>query len=73
VRGAGDVELEGTFDVVVQTAQRSADGDFIAALEASGRTQFVAEGDCVAPRNIYHAMREGFDAADRLAAALGNG
>jgi hypothetical protein len=73
VRGAGEVKIGGTFDFVVQTAQRSADGDFIAALESSGRTKFAAAGDCVAPRNIYHAVRGGFDAADRLAAAMANG
>lgn len=70
VRGAGAVVIEGQFDFVVQTAQRSADGEFIAALESSGRIRFAAAGDCVAPRNIYHAVREGFDAADRLAAML---
>ena len=71
VRGAGEVELDAAFDFVVQTVQRSADSDLIAALESAGSTKFAAAGDCVAPRNIYHAIREGFDAADRLAAALG--
>lgn len=70
VRGAGAVNLEAPFDFVVQTVQRDANSDLISALEAADSTKFAAAGDCVAPRNIYHAIREGFDAADRLAAAL---
>ncbi len=71
VRGAGEVKLDSAFDFVVQTVQRSANSDLIAALDSAGGTKFAAAGDCVAPRNIYNAIREGFDAADRLAAALG--
>ena len=71
VRGAGEVALDAAFAFVVQTVQRSADSDLIAALESAGGIKFAAAGDCVAPRNIYHAIREGFDAADRLAIALG--
>jgi 2,4-dienoyl-CoA reductase-like NADH-dependent reductase (Old Yellow Enzyme family)/NADPH-dependent 2,4-dienoyl-CoA reductase/sulfur reductase-like enzyme len=69
-RGAGEVALDGTFDFVVQTLQRSANSDLISVLETAGNIKFAAGGDCVAPRNIFHAVREGFDAADRLAAAL---
>jgi hypothetical protein len=58
------------FDFVGHPVERSANSEFIAALEAAGNVKFVAAGDCVAPRNIFHAVREGFDAADRLAAAL---
>ena len=71
VRGAGEVKLDSAFDFVVQTVQRSANSDLIVALESAGSTKFASAGDCVAPRNIYNAIREGFDAADRLAAALG--
>lgn len=70
VRGEGEVQLDVVFDFVVHTAQRSADSELIAALESAGSTKFAAAGDCVAPRNIFHAVREGFDAADRLADAL---
>jgi hypothetical protein len=52
--------------------QRSADSDFIAALESAGHAKFAAAGDCLAPRNIYHAVREGFNAADRLAVSAAN-
>lgn len=70
-RGTGEVTLDGAFDCVVQTVQRSANSQLIAMLEAAGKTPFAAGGDCVAPRNIFYAVREGFDAADRLAAAMG--
>ena len=70
VRGAGEVQVDAAFAFVVQTVQRSADSELIAALESAGGTKYAAAGDCVAPRNIYNAIREGFDAADRLAAAL---
>jgi 2,4-dienoyl-CoA reductase (NADPH2) len=70
-RGTGKVVLEGAFDCVVHTAQRGANSEFIAALEAAGNMRFAAGGDCMAPRNLFHAVREGFDAADKLAALLG--
>ena len=69
-RGAGEVSPDVMFDFVVQTVQRSANSELIAALESAGNSRFAAGGDCVAPRNIFYAVREGFDAADKLAAAL---
>ncbi len=69
-RGTGDITLDARFDFVVQTVQRSANSELIATLESAGSTKFAAAGDCVSPRNIYYAIREGFDAADTLAAAL---
>ena len=70
VRGEGEVKLGVTFDFVVHTMQRSADTDLIEDLESGGHIKFTSAGDCVAPRNIYTAIREGFDAAERLAAVL---
>jgi hypothetical protein len=69
-RGMGEITLDARFDFVVQTVQRSANSELIAALESAGTITFAAAGDCVSPRNIYYAIREGFDAADTVAAAL---
>ena len=69
-RGKGEITLDAPFDFVVQTVQRSANSELIDALESAGNIEFAAAGDCVSPRNIYYAIREGFDAADRVAAAL---
>ncbi len=68
-RGVGEVTLDAPFDFVVQTVQRCASSELITALEAAG-TKFAAAGDCLAPRNIFYAVREGFDSADRLATDL---
>ena len=69
-RGEGEVKLAVAFDFVVNTVQREANTDLIEDLESSGSIKFASAGDCVAPRNIYTAIREGFDAADKLASLL---
>jgi len=70
VRGEGEVSLAGSFDFVVNTVQRVANTSLIEELESRDGVKFSSAGDCVAPRNIYTAIREGFDAADRLAVLL---
>jgi 2,4-dienoyl-CoA reductase (NADPH2) len=69
-RGEGMVRLEGKFDAVVYGPARAANSELIEALEAAGTIPFTTAGDCVAPRTLFSATREGYDAADRLAAIL---
>ena len=69
-RGEGEVKLAVAFDFVVHGMLRSANTDLIDDLGSSGNTNFVAAGDCCAPRNLFAAIHEGFDAAGRLASLL---
>jgi hypothetical protein len=62
--------LPGKFDAVVYGPARTANSDLIEALEAAGTIPFTTAGDCVAPRISFSVSREGYDAADRLAAIL---
>lgn len=67
-RGEGERRVAGV-DFVVQAISGAAESALLEELIARGAT-VVAAGDCVAPRNIFSAMREGYDAADQLAAQL---
>lgn len=68
--GEGTIRLPGKFDAVVYGPARIANGELIEALEAAGSIAFTTAGDCMAPRTLFTATREGYDAADRLAAML---
>jgi 2,4-dienoyl-CoA reductase (NADPH2) len=67
-RGEGERKVAGV-DFVVHALSGTAETALLDDLIARGVT-VVAAGDCVAPRNIFSAMREGHDAADQLAAQL---
>lgn len=68
-RGEDERRVSGV-DFVVHAVSGAADTALLEALDAMGM-KVVAAGDCVSPRNIFAAMREGYDAADRIAARLG--
>lgn len=68
--GGRTVKLDGKFDAVVHGPARNANNELIEALETAGTVPFTAAGDCVAPRTLFSATREGYDAADRLAMLL---
>jgi len=70
-RGEGEVRLPGKFDAVIHGPARTANSELIAALDAAGSVPFTSAGDCVAPRMLFFAIREGYDAADRLAGLMG--
>ncbi len=69
-RGPGEVRLPGAFDCVVYGTARAANSTIVEQLESEPRVKFVSAGDCVAPRGLYSATREGYDEVDRLAALL---
>jgi 2,4-dienoyl-CoA reductase-like NADH-dependent reductase (Old Yellow Enzyme family)/thioredoxin reductase len=69
-RGEGEIRLPGKFDAVIYGPGRTANSELIEALEAAGSVPFTTAGDCVAPRTLFSATRDGYDAADRLAALM---
>ena len=69
-RGCGERALPGTFDAVIYGTQRASNTALIDLLEAQPGQRFVCAGDCIAPRSVYSAIREGYDAVERLAALL---
>ena len=69
-KGDGEQVVPGPFDCVVYGTARAANTDVLEALEAKLTGRIVCAGECVAPRSAYMAIREGYDAADRLALML---
>ena len=69
-RGNGPTTLPGSFDCVVYGSAREANAELLGALEGARTLTYASAGDCVAPRSLFAAVREGYDAVDRLAAAL---
>lgn len=67
-KGMGEMRLAGAFNCVVYGTARAANVDLIEYFETQPSVRFASAGDCVAPRGVYSAVREGYDAADRLAA-----
>ncbi len=68
-RGQAETRVQG-IDLVVHAISGSANSELLESLDAAGNLPLAAAGDCVAPRNIFAAVREGFDAADHLVNTL---
>jgi NADPH-dependent 2,4-dienoyl-CoA reductase/sulfur reductase-like enzyme len=62
--------LEGSFDFVVFSRPGSPDLRLDETCRAAGFENVSSIGDLVAPRNIFYAVREGFDIAQSLALTL---
>ena len=68
-RGQEPTHIAG-IDFVVHAISGSANTELLENLDAASNIKLTSAGDCVAPRNIFAAVREGFDAADQLVSAL---
>ncbi len=70
VRGQGESILDGTFDGVVFAVPRRSNTDLLKGIAGNDNTKYVSAGDCVSPRGIFAAIREGYDAAHKMANLL---